>query len=129
MKWPYVVLFLVAVLLFSVSALADDIGLALTPSNGNIVGPAGSVTGWGYTITNDTTQWIQTEAVSSDPFLNGTPDLVFDFPAVAPRSSVTLDFLLVASGSCAAPPCGLYSLTLDATSTSGFFNAVTFIVS
>jgi hypothetical protein len=119
----------VAVLLLSVSAVADDIGLALTPSNGNIVGAAGSVIGWGYTITNNTTQWIQTESISSDPFLNGIPDLVFDFPAVAPGSSVTLDFSPVASGSCAAPPCGLYSLMWDATAPSGFVNAGTFIIS
>jgi hypothetical protein len=30
--------------------------------------------------------------VSSDPFQNITPNAIFDFPAVAPDGSVTLDF-------------------------------------
>lgn len=130
MKKRCVTLLLVAVvLLLSVSAFADDIALTLIPISDDVSGPAGSTIGWGYTITNNTALWIQTEAVSSDAFLNGTPNLIFDFPAVAPGSFVTLDFSLTARLFCAAPPCGLYSLTWDTTAPVGFVNSGAFIVS
>ena len=120
---------LIAVVLLTVSAVADDIALTLLPLSGDIAGQSGSTIGWGYTITNNTALWIQTEAVSSDAFLNGTPNLIFDFPAVGPGSFVTLDFSLVVTGSCSSPPCGLYSLTWDTTAPGGFVNSGTFIVS
>lgn len=129
MKKRRMTLLLAAVMLFSLPALADDIALTLIPISGDIAGPAGSTIGWGYTITNNTALWIQTEAVDSDAFLNGTPNLIFDFPAVAPGSFVTLDFTMVATGSCAFPPCGLYSLTWDTAAPTGFVNSGTFIVS
>ena len=129
MKKRWMTLLLVAIVLFSVCAFADDIALTLIPLSGDISGPAGSTVGWGYTLTNNTALWIQATAVSSDAFQNGTPNLVFDFPSVAPGSFVTLDFSLVANLFCAAPPCGLYSLTWDATAPVGFVNAGMFIVS
>ena len=116
-KW-WVLLLVVAVLSLSASAFADDIALTLIPLSGDVSGPPGSTVGWGYTITNNTALWIQAEAVSSDAFLNGTPNLIFDFPAVAPGSFVTLDFSLVVTGLCSFPPCGLYSLTWDTTAPS-----------
>ncbi len=129
MKKRCMMLLLVAAVLVPVSAFADDIALTLLPLSGDVSGPPGSTVGWGYTITNNTALWIQTEAVSSDGFLNGTPNLIFDFPAVAPGSFVTLDFSLVATGACSFPPCGLYSLTWDTTAPSAFVNIGTFIVS
>src|SRR5271165_4717568 len=104
-------LLVIALLSFSTFALADDISLTLIPLSGDVAGPPGSTVGWGYTMTNNTALWIQTEAVSSDAFLNGTPTLIFDFPAVAPGSFVMLDFSLGVTGLCSFPPCGLYSLT------------------
>ena len=129
MKRRCVTLLLVVVVLSSVYAVADDIALTLNPLSGDIAGPAGSTIGWGYTITNNTALWIQPTAVSSDAFLNETPNLVFDFPAVAPGTFVTLDFSLVANLFRAAPPCGLYSVTWDTTATVGFVDPGTFIVS
>ena len=129
MKKCWVLLLTMVILSLSASVLADDIALTLLPLSGDIAGPAGSTIGWGYTLTNNTALWIQTESVSSDAFLNGTPNLVFDFPAVAPGTFVTLDFSLVVTGLCTFPPCGLYSLTWDTTAPVGFVNSGTFIVS
>src|SRR5271157_268253 len=103
--------------------------LTLIPANGSVAGPAGSTVGWGYTLTNNTTDWLQAMNVSSDPFQNGTPNVIFDFPAVAPDSSVTLDFSLVATVECALPPCGIYELIWDNTAPAGFVNSGTFTVS
>jgi len=111
------------------SGFADSITLTLIPATGNVSGPAGSTVGWGYTITNNTAEWIQAMNISSDPFQNGTPNVIFDFPAVAPDSSVTLDFSLVTTAECAFPPCGMYELTWDSTAPGGFANNGTFTVS
>jgi PEP-CTERM motif len=129
MKTRCVVVLIAVALLLSTVALADDIALTLLPISGDVSGPPGSTVGWGYTITNNTALWIQAMAVSADAFLNGTPNLIFDFPAIAPGSFVTLDFSLVMTGSCALPPCGLYELTWDTTAPIGFVNSGTFIVS
>jgi hypothetical protein len=82
----------------------------------------------GYTLTNDTALWIQPMGVSAGAFLNGTPNLIFDFPAVAPNSFVTLDFSLMPTGSCASPPCGFYELTWDNDAPPGFENDGTFTI-
>src|SRR5271166_5521623 len=129
MNKRWLTLLVIALLSLSTFALADDISLTLLPLSGDIAGPPGSTVGWGYTITNNTALWIQAEAVSSDAFLNGTPNLIFDFPTVAPGSFVMLDFSLSVTGFCSFPPCGLYSLTWDTTAPVGFVNSGTFIVS
>ncbi len=118
-----------ALLVSAVPGLGGDISLSLNPIDGNISGLPGSTVGWGYTVTNNTVEWIQTLSLSADSFLNGTPNNIFDFPAVAPMSSVTLDFSLVATGSCPSPPCGLYELTWDATAPGGVVNSGMFTVS
>lgn len=118
-----------AVLLLPLSVCAGSFSFTLVPVSGDISGPPGSTIGWGYTLTNDTALWIQPMGVSADAFLNGTPNVLFDFPAVAPGSFVTLNFSLVATGACSFPPCGLYSLTWDTTAPVGFVNSGSFIVS
>jgi hypothetical protein len=123
------VLGVVVVSVTSTPAHADEVVLTLIPASGNVSGSPGSTVGWGYTLTNNTSQWITTMTVSADPFRNGTPNLIFDFPAVAPDSSVTLDFSTGASASCAFPPCGLYELTWDSAAPMGFMNSGTFTVS
>jgi hypothetical protein len=117
------------ILCVTASAFADDTTLTLIPASGDVSGPPGSTVGWGYTITNNTAEWIQTMNVSAHPFQNGTPNLIFDFPAVAPDGSVTLDFSLVATPSCVSPPCGLYELTWDSGAPKAFTNSGTFTVS
>ncbi|HVO61694.1 MAG TPA: PEP-CTERM sorting domain-containing protein [Terriglobales bacterium] len=128
MKIRRLMMLLLAVAFLSVSAVADDIQLYLLPSS-DIAGPAGSTVGWGYDLYNNTPLWILPTAVSSDAFLYGTPNLIFDFPAVAPFSDAYLDFSLVAGAFCTSPPCGFYSLAWDTTAPDGFVNSGTFTVS
>ena len=72
-------------------AAAQDITLTPTPTDSQS-GPAGSTVGWGYTITNDTSDYYQPEALDISPMADDTPTIIFDFPTVAPDSSVTEDF-------------------------------------
>jgi hypothetical protein len=52
--------------------------------------------------------------LDAGPFPSGfTPLNIFDFPEVAPNSTVTLDFSTIVRGTCASPPCGIYQVTLD----------------
>jgi len=108
-------------LLGSGSAFADAISLTLIPATGDVSGRAGSTVGWGYNITNDTSNWLVTMSLSPDVFQNGTPDTIFDFPALAPSSSVTANFVADVSG--------LYQLTWDTTAPAGFVNSGTFVLS
>jgi hypothetical protein len=118
-----------AILSATAPGFADDITLTLIPASGDVAGPPGSTVGWGYTLTNNTTEWIQAMNVDAGAFQNGTPNLIFDFPAVAPDSFVTLDFSLVVTASCAFPPCGIYELIWDNGAPIGFVNSGTFTVS
>jgi hypothetical protein len=106
-----------------------DVILTLIPASGSVAGLPGSTVGWGYTVTNTTAEWIQTMSLNSDAFQMGSPNLIFDFPAVGPSSSVTLDFDMTGTASCALPPCGLYELTWDNTAPLGFTNSGTFTLS
>jgi hypothetical protein len=118
----------VGILLGAAPAFGDEVTLTLVPASGSVAGPPGSTVGWGYTITNNTAEWIQTMSLSSDPFLGGTPNQIFDFPAVDPDSSVTLNFSLTATASCAFPPCGLYELTWDSMAPQGLTTGGTFTI-
>ena len=69
------------VVFISSPAFADLITLDLIPATGNVEGSPGSTVGWGYTITNNSADWLQPESLNTDVFLNGTPNSVFDFPA------------------------------------------------
>ncbi|MGH9444326.1 MAG: PEP-CTERM sorting domain-containing protein [Terriglobia bacterium] len=113
---------------FSAAGFAENIGLTLIPANGNVSGPPGSTVGWGYTITNGTVLWLQAESLSAGSFRDGTPNAIFDFPAIGPFSSVTEAFSPVSSDSCGSPPCGLYEFTWNSNAPIGTKNAGTFIV-
>jgi hypothetical protein len=118
-----------SILLASVPTFGADITLTLLPISGSVAGNPSSTVGWGYTLINNTTNWIQTESVSSSAFLYGTPNEIFDFPDLAPNSSVTLGFSATATASCGSPPCGIYELIWDSTAPVGFTNSGTFTVS
>jgi hypothetical protein len=100
------------------NAFADNISFTLIPPTGGVSGRPGSTVGWGYTITNGTVNWLVTLSLSADVFQDGTPDSFFDFPAVAPSSSATVDFVAGVSG--------LFQLTWDTTAPIGFVNSGTF---
>jgi hypothetical protein len=95
---------------------ADTLLFSLIPSNGNVSGPPGSTVGWGYSITNESaTNWLLTSGLSAGSFTFGTPNLLFDFPVLAPGGTATEAFDAV-NGT------GLYELTWDATAPNEYAN-------
>ncbi len=61
-------------------AAADVYNFSLLPPNGIVAGGAGSTVGWGYSIQNQSsTLWLVTTSLNSSPFLNATPNTLFDF--------------------------------------------------
>jgi len=118
-----------AAILFAGSSLAEAAALSLTLLPGAAIsGPPGSTIGWGYKITNSTTNWVETLNLTSDVFTNGTPNSIFDFPVIAPNGSITLLFSRMITGACPAPDCGLFEFTWGAGVTGGTVNAGTFTI-
>jgi hypothetical protein len=100
-----------------------DILFSVLPSDGNISGPAGSLVGWGYSLTNtDLSNWYMSTDLNADSFSNGTPTLLFDFPILAPGDTVTESFDSVNS-------IGLFELLWDSSAPDGFVNSGDFILS
>lgn len=116
------------ILALAVTAFGDDVTLTLLPS-GNLSGPPGSTVGWGYTITNNTANWLETLSLDAGSFTSGTPNLIFDFPTVGPNSSITENFSAVTTASCSSPPCGLYEFTWNSNAPVGTVNSGTFTLS
>jgi hypothetical protein len=93
-----------------------------------ISGPAGSTVGWGYTITNNTPNWVETLNLTADVFSDGSPLSIFDFPVVGPMSFVSLPYSQVISGTCTTPDCGLYEFAWDPGVATGTMNSGTFTI-
>jgi hypothetical protein len=113
-----------AALLISTTALpADSFQFSLVPENGSVAGSPGTSVGWGYSITNQSSaDWLVTTDLTADPFLHGTPTLLFDFPTIAPGQTITEPF----DANTAA---GLYELTWDSGAPDGFVNTGSFVLS
>lgn len=112
-----------ALLLAAPQLWADTYTFTLLPGSGNVSGAPGSTIGWGYSITNDSsTFWLVTTNLTADPFLNGTPNLIFDFPDLAPGATVTEPFDPNTSA-------GLYELVLDNSASPGAADSGTFVLS
>ena len=60
--------FILAIGLVAGTAEASAFTLQLTPANGQVGGPAGSVVGWGYSISNDTSSYLVPTALNADLF-------------------------------------------------------------
>lgn len=105
------------VVLFGVVAAmtaAADPMLTLLPGP-DITGTPGTTIGWGYEIANDSSSWLETTSLSAPGFPFGIPEAIFDYPVVAPDSSVTVDFSAGVTAQCSTPPCGIYEVVLPAT--------------
>src|SRR5947209_3345811 len=64
---------------------ADVYDFALLPADGVISGDAGSTIGWGYSLTNRSSdKWLVTTGLSADPFIASQSKSLFDFPDLAP---------------------------------------------
>jgi hypothetical protein len=102
---------------------ADAITFGLLPSDGNISGPPGSLIGWGYSLTNDSTSdWFMSTNLNADSFSNGTPTSLFDFPILSPEQTVTEPFDPINS-------IGIYELAWDPSAPIGFVNSGDFVLS
>jgi hypothetical protein len=79
-----------------------------------------TVTGWGYAIQNQSsTEWLVTTGLSAGAFQHATPDLIFDFPDLAPGTTVTVPYDPVTQA-------GLYQILWDQNVPAGFVNSGTF---
>jgi len=105
-------------------ALAASIYTFTTlPAAGNISAAPGSTLGWGYSLQNQSsTDWLVPVDLAAGSFGNGVPAVLFDFPIVAPNSSIVQPFA-PASGA------GLYELTWDPAAPIGFVNSGSFVLS
>jgi hypothetical protein len=112
------------ILLSAVHATAAEIyDFSVLPAGGTFQGAPGSTVGWGYSIENESTSfWLVTTAMNSGLFQNGSPTLLFDFPAVAPGATVTVPFNELGAT-------GLEELTWDTSAPAGFSNTGTFTLS
>jgi len=102
---------------------ADIYSFSLLPTDGNVAGTPGSTIGWGYSLTNQSsTYWLVTSGLNAGSFQNATPNLIFDFPDLAPGATVTVPFN-------AAMAAGLYELTWGSSAPLNFTNTGTFVLS
>ena len=83
-----IILVCCTLLVLSTAVYADPFTFSMLPGDGNISGTSGSTIGWGYTITNLSTNWLLTTNLSADLFLNGTANALFDFPILAPGATL-----------------------------------------
>lgn len=110
---------LVFLLLLTPAAFPDDYDFAVIPTD--VAGPPGSTVGWGYSITNKSAaDWLVLTKLDAGTFDHGTPDNLFDYPVVAPDTTVNQPFVPSLTG--------LFELTWDLTAPAGFVDSGTFDV-
>jgi len=117
-----------AALLLGFSHVASAAGVTFTISSPTISGPTGSTVGFGYTITNTTNNYFQAESLNAGAFPAGfaVPNFsIFDFPEVAPNSTVTEAFSTVTSAACPTPDCGLFEVLLTGSTGQSVSGTVT----
>jgi hypothetical protein len=108
-------IFLRMLLIGAAGAGVASADLSLIPS-GAVTGAPGSTVGWGYDITNTTADWLETTNLTSPSFPFGVPNAVFDYPVIAPNSSVMELFSLsTLNNACTSLPCGIFDITLPLT--------------
>ncbi len=61
------ILSVVALLVLSTTLSAQALVLDLSPANGGVNGYAGATVGWGYTVTNDSSDWVVLTASDFSP--------------------------------------------------------------
>lgn len=113
-----------AIYLSAIPAMAADIYTFAVPPAENVSGPTGlSITGWSYTIHNESSSlWLVTTGLSTGTFLYATPTLLFNFPDIAPGATVDLPYDPVT-------PAGLYQIVWNTNAPPGFVNSGTFALS
>jgi len=114
---------LVAVCLAVIPAMGADIYTFTVPDAVTVASPAGLTTGWGYSLHNESSSlWLVTTDLSAGTFQHATPDLIFDFPDLAPGATVAVPYNPVTAA-------GLYQIGWDSNAPPGFVNSGTFSLS
>jgi hypothetical protein len=97
--------------------------LNLLPPGGSVAAEPGQTVGWGYEIVNDDpSQWLVISSlIAPSGFQLGVgSDLIFNYPILAPDSSLVVPYI--------AGVQGLYEFTWDLSAPVGFINAGTFLI-
>lgn len=116
---------LLAICLSALPSLAADVyTFSISPAE-TVSGPGGepTLTGWGYALQNQSsTDWLVTTGLNAGTFLYATPQLLFDFPDLAPRAGVAVPYDPIT-------PAGLYQILWNQDTPPGFVNSGTFTLS
>ena len=109
-------------LLLAASACADTV-FSFMPLPASISAAPGQTTGWGYRLTNlSTDSWLEIYDVQpTSAFEHATLNLLFDYPVLAPLASVDVYYQPGLAG--------LAELTWDVDAPSGFVNSGDFVAS
>lgn len=116
---------LLAICLSALPAMATDVYTFSVSAAETVSGSVGQgvLTGWGYTIQNESTSdWLVTTSLSAGAFLHATPQLIFDFPDLAPGESKTILYNPVEAT-------GLYQILWDQNAPAGATNSGAFTLS
>jgi len=113
----YWVFLVFGLLLATEAARADSLTFTVLPTD--VSGPAGTLVGWGFSITNNSAMdYLDISAVDSSLFMNGTPDaspFLFSFMSLAPGGTITQGYDPVND-------LGLFQLLWDPNAPVGFTN-------
>lgn len=108
--------------LASAHVFGADIYTFTVPTGVNISAGGATVTGWGYSIQNESSSlWLVTTGLSAGTFQHATPESLFDFPDIAPGATITVPFDLGTGA-------GFYQITWDANAPAGFVNSGSFVL-
>ena len=109
-------------------AEAAPFTFALTQAD--ITGAPGVTIGWGYTVGNETDDWLELTGLGHEPlggpggfggiFEHAFAQSLFLFPILAPHTSVSIPY---------GPGSGLFELTWDTSAPVGFVNVGQFVMS
>ena len=122
MRTAIIALFVVCLLLGGSSALASPVQVSFSALPSSVSGGAGSTVGWGYSISNDTSNWLLAQFINfSTPAQSGSFDFtIFDYPFIAPHTTVTLSYNPAGSG--------LAQFTWSSSAAPGTVNAGSFLL-
>jgi len=116
-RYLYWVFLTLGVLLANPAARADTLTFTVMPPD--VSGPAGTLVGWGFSLTNNsTTDYLDISAVDGSLFMNGTPDsspFLFSFSSLGPGETLTQAYDPVNG-------LGLFQLLWDPNAPVGFAN-------
>ena len=121
---------LVMILTLAAPTIAEATPFTFTLAVADITGEPGATIGWGYTVSNDTDDWLELSGLGHEPlggplgiggtFEHATAQSLFLFPILAPHTSESVPY---------GPGAGLFELTWDPSAPLGFINVGQFVVS